>query len=343
MSMRLIWLILALGWFFLEVKLCKSEAEYDEYDENETVKQEWCHEENCYEILGLEQSVDHRAIKSRYNNLSLIYHPDKNPNQTQAERDKYVKINRAYEILSDSKLRIDYDQYLRIRTSMDSPKEHPIFVLGLLYAASVVIVLQYQKQHYRNVRKSVLDNTLVQQYFEKYYNIDLKGNKKLNKRDQNNKSKSKNKNKNNKDDIISSSTLSSTLLASVDPTINKNNYDEITDEQINEVIKKLPLEVPDWNIHKPQPDWTDAFWAIPHWLEIVFKFLLFQLRWQYHYSILKKELSESDREYLCRTHFRLSEAQWDRFDENQKQSYLVKSGKWKKKTTTKSQNTKKTL
>jgi len=190
MLIRVIWLSLALSWLFLNLKVCESASDKKEDDK---IKQEWCHEDNCYETLGLEQSVDHRTIKSRYNNLSLVYHPDKNPNQTETDRAKYVKINRAYEILSDSKLRSDYDQYLRIRTSMDSPKEHPIFVLILLYAVLVVIVLQYQKQHYRNVRKSVLDNPSVQQYFEKHYNIDLKGNKKPNKKDRNKKDKSKNK------------------------------------------------------------------------------------------------------------------------------------------------------
>jgi len=172
-------------WLCLVFYLILQIAHCDENEDNDAKgdkKQEWCHNDNCYEILGLEQSVDHRTIKSRYNNLSLFYHPDKNPNQTEADRDKYVKINRAYEILSDSTLRRDYDQYLRVRTSMDSPKEHPIFVFSILYALLVVIVLQYQKQHYRNVRKSVLDNLSVQQYFEQYYDIDLKGNKKPNKR-----------------------------------------------------------------------------------------------------------------------------------------------------------------
>jgi len=161
-----------------------TESDHDTKDDqkNEKPKQEWCHDDNCYEILGLDQSVDHRTIKSRYNNLSLYYHPDRNPNQTQADRDKYVKINRAYEILSDSKVRSEYDQYLRIRTSMDSPKEHPVLVIALLYGITVLIVLQYQKQHYRNVRKRILDEVSVQQFLERQYNIDLKKTKKRNKK-----------------------------------------------------------------------------------------------------------------------------------------------------------------
>ncbi|ETO10963.1 hypothetical protein RFI_26413 [Reticulomyxa filosa] len=157
-------------------------------EEDEKVKLDWCYEDNCYDVLGLDQTVDHRMIKTRYkefilriqlsnNNKKNQSHPDRNPNQKQADREKYVKINRAYEILSDSRLRSEYDQYLRVRTLWIHQKStsfsslHNIIIKQhqkkkVLYRLTVLIVLQYKKWHYRNVRKGILDNPAVQRYLE---------------------------------------------------------------------------------------------------------------------------------------------------------------------------------
>jgi len=125
----------------------------------------------------------------------------------------------------------------------------------------------------------------------------------------------------------------SSLLTSVDPTTTKSPYDHITDQQINEAITKLNLTVAGWNPEKPQPDWMDAFWVIPNWIMLSSKVLFFQLRWQLQYNLLKQELSESDRHHLCRTHFRLSESKWNSLNDDEKESYLSKPGKWKSKKT----------
>lgn len=61
-----------------------------------------------YKSLGIGKSATRDEIKKAYRNLAHKYHPDKNPNNKEAE-DKFKEIAEAYEVLSDEKKRQDYD------------------------------------------------------------------------------------------------------------------------------------------------------------------------------------------------------------------------------------------
>ena len=63
-----------------------------------------------YEILGLERSADAKEIKTAYRRLAMKYHPDRNPDDAQAE-DKFKEATEAYEILSDEQKKAAYDRY----------------------------------------------------------------------------------------------------------------------------------------------------------------------------------------------------------------------------------------
>ncbi|KAJ3012646.1 UNVERIFIED_CONTAM: DnaJ- protein scj1 [Siphonaria sp. JEL0065] len=63
-----------------------------------------------YEILGVNRSSLKREIKKAYKQLSMKYHPDKNPNNKEAEQ-KFMELANAYEVLSDDEKRRIYDQY----------------------------------------------------------------------------------------------------------------------------------------------------------------------------------------------------------------------------------------
>ena len=67
-------------------------------------------DKDFYNILGVSKDADAAAIKAAYRSLALKYHPDKNPNNKEAE-EKFKEINQAYEILKDEKKRKNYDQY----------------------------------------------------------------------------------------------------------------------------------------------------------------------------------------------------------------------------------------
>ncbi len=63
-----------------------------------------------YEILGISKNASQDEIKAAYRKLALKYHPDRNPDNKEAE-EKFKEAATAYEILSDPDKRKQYDQF----------------------------------------------------------------------------------------------------------------------------------------------------------------------------------------------------------------------------------------
>ena len=63
-----------------------------------------------YEVLGVSRTVTETELKSAYRKLALQYHPDRNPNNPDAE-EKFKEVSEAYAILADSEKRSVYDRY----------------------------------------------------------------------------------------------------------------------------------------------------------------------------------------------------------------------------------------
>src|SRR3712207_1685470 len=63
-----------------------------------------------YEILGIEKGASEPDIKRAFKKLALKYHPDRNPDNKEAE-EKFKEINEAYQVLSDPEKKARYDQY----------------------------------------------------------------------------------------------------------------------------------------------------------------------------------------------------------------------------------------
>ncbi|NMA42524.1 MAG: molecular chaperone DnaJ [Oligosphaeraceae bacterium] len=65
--------------------------------------------EDFYKTLGVARNASADEIKKAYRKLAMQYHPDRNPDNKEAE-EKFKEINAAYEVLSDEKKRRQYDQ-----------------------------------------------------------------------------------------------------------------------------------------------------------------------------------------------------------------------------------------
>jgi len=63
-----------------------------------------------YEVLGVSRTANEQEIKSSYRKLALQYHPDRNPDNAEAE-EKFKECSEAYAVLADTEKRARYDRF----------------------------------------------------------------------------------------------------------------------------------------------------------------------------------------------------------------------------------------
>jgi molecular chaperone DnaJ len=63
-----------------------------------------------YEVLGVPKNANEAELKKAYRKLARQYHPDVNPNNSEAEAN-FKEVNEAFEVLSSTEKRAQYDQF----------------------------------------------------------------------------------------------------------------------------------------------------------------------------------------------------------------------------------------
>src|SRR5262247_4856988 len=66
-------------------------------------------EKDYYKALGVSKTAKPAEIKAAYRKLARKYHPDANKGDASAE-ERFKEISEAYNVLSDSKRRAEYDE-----------------------------------------------------------------------------------------------------------------------------------------------------------------------------------------------------------------------------------------
>jgi len=67
------------------------------------------YEKDLYSILGVKKTDNEAAVKKQYRKLARELHPDKNKGDKKLE-DRFKEVSEAYEVLSDTKKRAEYDE-----------------------------------------------------------------------------------------------------------------------------------------------------------------------------------------------------------------------------------------
>lgn len=105
---------------------------------------------NPYELLGVSTDASSDEIKKKFRTLQLKQHPDKD--RSTANRDNYVKLCEAYEVLSDPHKRSRYDstsQYCE-RANSIIEREHDNLQNDMLFKN---LFTKFAEQHEKNLNK----------------------------------------------------------------------------------------------------------------------------------------------------------------------------------------------
>src|SRR5438270_9710945 len=65
--------------------------------------------QDYYAVLGVPRTADEKQIKSAYRKLARKYHPD--VNKDAGAEEQFKRVSEAYEVLSDTEKRAQYDKY----------------------------------------------------------------------------------------------------------------------------------------------------------------------------------------------------------------------------------------
>jgi hypothetical protein len=140
-------------------------------------------EDNCYELLGVKKDAGGLPIKRAYRKLATEWHPDKNPDPRVKEL--FQKYANAYEVLSNSEMRDNYDylldhpyefpmHFMRFSRASYMPKSDLRFVLFLTVLILSAMQYYFLKSRYEIQIKEIKRSSQYQSELKKLMDVGLK-------------------------------------------------------------------------------------------------------------------------------------------------------------------------
>ncbi|XP_028393821.1 dnaJ homolog subfamily C member 16-like isoform X2 [Dendronephthya gigantea] len=128
-------------------------------------------EDDYYSILGLRRNADSEEIRRAYRQLAKEWHPDKNTRSDAQET--FIKINKAYETLSDPKKREGYDRYGEAGPTSHHEEEFEFFQdAGFMFFNG----MPYQSRHEDFITFNFFEKTILPESYKKLYLLQIVSN-----------------------------------------------------------------------------------------------------------------------------------------------------------------------
>lgn len=263
------------------------------------MRQEWCGDRNCYDVLGVPADAETKAIKDAYKQLSKDLHPDKCKDCDPMDM---TRVNQAYQILSVAKNRDMYDRVLKVKRSVDAPKENTTLVCLLVFGLATFVVYHYQLAQFKDIKKSALSLPKVKR--ELMTKCPEAFPKQMDKKARRKAAKAGGQEAEERDPV-----------ALVDNDV------------LDQVLKGLNETVKGWTGEEPTPQsaaidvlkfpMTFAVWAITN------------LTWQFKYTIMKQEYSRDDKIKLLCDANGIDRDAFDSMKWSKKKKHLQQPGPWR--------------
>ena len=109
-----------------------------------------------YKILELNKNSSDKDIKRSYKKLALKWHPDRNPQNYEESNKKFQQISEAYKVLSDKKLRKQYD--LGGRMDVNSRVYDPFDIFESFFNNDSMFFDNFDQNNYSNFNNRFQDN-----------------------------------------------------------------------------------------------------------------------------------------------------------------------------------------
>lgn len=268
----------------------------------------FCGDYDCYRILGFcydewgRKPPTTRELTQSYRRIGRVWHPDKN--KMEGAEDRFAKINKAYQVLTDITLRKEYD-YMRERPDEYyhkygstvlfhyAPKSDTLAVIVILLVLASVASWFMQKARWQQIADRVIRAAV-----EGSGPREGGSAQSIEVREKAETIMKERKEKESKSTAAKSSTTTGKEKKTKGAKLTKKEMKEMANEELRPIIVELVNEMKDFGAGFHQPTWKDILIIkMAKWPYFLFTAIVWQVKYMYR-RFRKLELNEEERQVL---------------------------------------------